>query len=429
MSVTQAEGPRFPRQQLPEKFCNLERLFDGMSRRKLDGIVVSTPYNVFYLSGFSGIAHKSDEPRPYAVVISRHAPDNPVLLLADYYVSSLMSQPTWITDVRSFRAVMLPLDIPPAKNDIDRFISAGSGANGWVQNVRNNFSNSISAACRGALADLGLSQGRVAFDDMRFGFQLGMDDVEVVDGYDPMMYARAVKTEHEITMLKRSTALNQAAIEQSIASWQRGMTWREFNHVYHCAAVNLGGFVRDPGAMIWGHPQGVDSTVMLQSGLEDFEVRQGLHVMFDCHGTLDLYCWDGGKTWVVDGELVGTARTNASATSEAAAAVMAAMRPGTRVSELQALGRSVYRKAGVSAADSVLIFFHGLGLSHMDLEQVTADGAPNADWCLEAGMVVPLHILYPGPETERVWVEEVVQVTADGGVPFFSWGFDPITST
>ena len=361
MSVTQAEGPRFSRQQLPEKFCNLERLFDGMSRRKLDGIVVSTPYNVYYLSGFSGIAHKSDEPRPYAVVISRHAPDNPVLLLADYYVSSLMSQPTWITDVRSFRAVMLPLDIPPAKNDIDRFISAGSGANGWVQNVRNNFSNSISAACRGALADLGLSQGRVAFDDMRFGFQLGMDDVEVVDGYDPMMYARAVKTEHEITMLKRSTALNQAAIEQSIASWQRGMTWREFNHVYHCAAVNLGGFVRDPGAMIWGHPQGVDSTVMLQTGLEDFEVRQGLHVMFDCHGTLDLYCWDGGKTWVVDGELVGTARTNASATSEAAAAVMAAMRPGTRVSELQALGRSVYRKAGVSAADSVLIFFHGIG--------------------------------------------------------------------
>ena len=429
MSVTQAEGPRFPRQQLPEKFCNLERLVDGMSRRKLDGIVASTPYNVYYLSGFSGIAHKSDEPRPYAVVISRHAPDNPVLLLADYYVSSLMSQPTWITDVRSFRAVMLPLDIPPAKNDIDRFISAGSGANGWVQNVRNNFSNSISAACRGALADLGLSQGRVAFDDMRFGFQLGMDDVEVVDGYDPMMYARAVKTEHEIAMLKRSTALNQAAIEQSIASWQRGMTWREFNHVYHCAAVNLGGFVRDPGAMIWGHPQGVDSTVMLQSGLEDFEVRQGLHVMFDCHGTLDLYCWDGGKTWVVDGELVGTARTNASATSEAAAVVMAAMRPGTRVSELQALGRSVYRKAGVSASDSVFIFFHGLGLSHMDLEQVTADGAPNADWCLEAGMVVPLHILYPGPETERVWVEEVVQVTADGGVPFFSWGFDPITST
>ena len=44
-------------------------------------------------------------------------------------------------------------------------------------------------------------------------------------------------------------------------------------------------------------------------------------------------------------------------------------------------------------------------------------------------MVVPLHILYPGAETERIWVEEVVQVTNDGGVPFFSCGFDPITNS
>jgi hypothetical protein len=25
-------------------------------------------------------------------------------------------------------------------------------------------------------------------------------------------------------------------------------------------------------------------------------VEPGTHVMFDCHGTIDLYCWDGGKT-------------------------------------------------------------------------------------------------------------------------------------
>ena len=154
MSVTQVEGPRFSRHKLPEQFCNVERLLEGMKRRNLDGIVVSTSYNVYYLSGFSGIAHKSDEPRPYAVVISRHAPDRPVLLLADYYVSSLMSQPTWIADIRSFRAVMLPLDLPPAENDIDRFISPASRKNGWAQSVRHNFSDSMSAACRGALADL-----------------------------------------------------------------------------------------------------------------------------------------------------------------------------------------------------------------------------------------------------------------------------------
>ena len=42
------------RKPLPERFCNLERLLDAMKARGLDGIVVSTPLNVFYLSGFNG---------------------------------------------------------------------------------------------------------------------------------------------------------------------------------------------------------------------------------------------------------------------------------------------------------------------------------------------------------------------------------------
>ena len=46
MSVTQVEGPRFSRHKLPEQFCNVERLLEGMKRRNLDGIVVSTSYNV-----------------------------------------------------------------------------------------------------------------------------------------------------------------------------------------------------------------------------------------------------------------------------------------------------------------------------------------------------------------------------------------------
>jgi Xaa-Pro aminopeptidase len=155
-------------------------------------------------------------------------------------------------------------------------------------------------------------------------------------------------------------------------------------------------------------------------------MEPGVHILFDCHGTLDLYCWDGGKTWVVDGEAVGDAKQYADATTAAATAVMESMRPGVTISELQAVGRSVYRKKGVARADEVLIFFHGLGLSHMDLEQYSADGVPNHDWRLESNMIVPIHILYPGDECHRIWVEEVVQVTPDGGQPFFSWGLDPL---
>ena len=59
-------------------------------------------------------------------------------------------------------------------------------------------------------------------------------------------------------------------------------------------------------------------TIMLSTGFEDSEVEPGTHVMFDCHGTIDLYCWDGGKTWVVDGEPEGDAKRWAKATTAVA---------------------------------------------------------------------------------------------------------------
>jgi Xaa-Pro aminopeptidase len=285
----------------------------------------------------------------------------------------------------------------------------------------------MGSAVRGALRDLKLERGRVAFDDMGFGFRLGLEGLEVADGYDPLMFARAVKTEAEMRLIERATRLNETAIRRTVAAWDEGATWRDLNRAYARAVVDLGGFVRDPGGMVWGHPRGADPALMLQTGLEDGEVERGTHVMFDCHGTLDLYCWDGGKTWVVEGEPEGGARQFANATVAVAEALLEAMRPGVRVSALQARAREVYRKSGVPDAASAVIFFHGLGLSHMDIEQTTAEGTSNIDWMLEDGMVAPVHLLYPGGEHERVWVEEVVAITPDGGRPLFSWGFAPLT--
>ena len=413
----------FERSPLPRRFCNLERLLHALKARELDGLVVTQPLNLFYLSGFNGVAHKSDEPRPYAVILSRHRPEHPVLVVADYYLATLLDQPTWIEDVRPFRGVMLSIDVPPRDGDIDRFLPAKGDGVGWLVAARERYAEDMNQAVRGALADLVLDQGRVAFDDMGFGVRLGLETLAVRDGYDPLMFARAVKTTEEMPLVERATQLNEAAITQTMASWQRGMTWRELDRAYRGAATALGGFVRDPGAMVWGHPRGSEATLMLEPGFEDREIDPGSHVLFDCHGTLDLYCWDGGKTWVVEGGPEGASAGHAAATAAVAESLMAAMKPGAKISELQSLGRETYRKAGVPDADAALVFFHGLGLSHYDLELQTADGQANRDWALEADMVVPLHLLYPSGERERWWVEEVVHVTPDGGRPLFSWGF------
>ncbi len=418
----------FARTPLPKRFCNLDRLLHAMKARSLDGIVATTPWNMFYLTGFHGMAHKSDEPRPYAVILSRHAPEHPIVVLADYYLATFLTQPTWVEDIRPFRAVMMPLDLPPKRTDIDRFIPKHGAAVSWIADARKTYAFDMATAVRGALKDLKLDRARVAFDDMGFGFRLEVEGMEVADGYDPLMFARAVKTETEMRLLERATALNEAAIRRTISAWDKGATWRDLNKAYARAVTELGGFVRDPGGMVWGHPRGADPALTLATGLEDDAVEPGTHVMFDCHGTIDLYCWDGGKTWVVEGEPAGGAKRFADATARVAEMLLAAMRPGARISELQRQGREIYRREGVPDPAAAVIFFHGLGLSHMDLEQTTADGKPNGDWMLEDGMVVPVHLLYPGGEHERCWLEEVVAIEKDGGRPLFSWGFAPLTA-
>ena len=397
-----------------------------MEARGLDGIVATSAQNVFYLTGFNAIAHKSDEPRPYAVILSRHARAHPVMVLADYYLATVLAQPGWVEDLRPFRAVMMPLDLPPSRADIDRFMPRGSSDS--VERARKHYAFDMGTALLGALKDLRLERGRVAFDDPGFGMRLALDGIEIADGYDALMYARAVKTETELRLLERATQLNEAAIGRTIGAWEKGCTWRELGGAYARAAVDLGGFVRDPGAMVWSHPQGAEATITLQTGHEDGDIGRGTHVMFDCHGTLDLYCWDGGKTWVAGDEPTASGKRNADATAKVAEALLEAMRPGARVSALQALARGVYRKAGVPDSAGAISFFHGLGLSHMDLEQRTADGRANGDWALEKGMVVPLHLLVPGGERERYWLEEVVEVTERGGRALFSWGFGPLTA-
>ena len=208
----------------------------------------------------------------------------------------------------------------------------------------------------------------------------------MADGYDPMMFARSIKTPAELDLLRRATRLNQMAIGKTVASWDKGATWRDLNIAYARSVAELGGFVRDPGGMVWGHPRGTEQTIMLSTAFEDSEVEAGTHVMFDCHGTIDLYCWDGGKTWIVDAEPEGDARRWAKATTAVAETLVAAMKPGARIVDLQALARATYRKAGVPDPDSALIFFHGLGLSHMELELMTADGkAHGGNWVAGGG--------------------------------------------
>src|SRR5688572_32707145 len=46
----------------------------------------------------------------------------PYTTLFRSYLATILSQPTWVRDIRPFRAVMMPIDREPQREDIERFI-------------------------------------------------------------------------------------------------------------------------------------------------------------------------------------------------------------------------------------------------------------------------------------------------------------------
>lgn len=422
MAQVRSMAAEFKRTPLAERFCNVERLFDTLERRGLDGVVAYLRPNVFYLSGFAPPSNQSvHETNGYAaVVISRHSPDHPIIVVAEFDLMYFRHQPSWIHHVRPYATLLLPFDVPHGPSPLDRFISPAERSSNWALAAKERYAPSLVEGIRSALRDLGLEQLRVGFDDPRMATSVG--HASAVDAYGTLKYVRQVKTADELELLRTATRLNQLAIQRTIETWSRGTTWQEMVHTYNVTATALGGFVRDPGAVVIANPPGDDSALYMFSGYEDFVVEPGMHIMWDCHGTWQHYCWDGGKTWVVDDQPRAGSLTVSQATASAMDALQEAMRPGVRLSELQAAGRRAFRLGGLAKADDAFIFFHGLGLEHIDMEVTSS----HEDWALEDGMVVSAHLQVPGPANERGWLEEIFLVTPAGGEPFFTWDHAPI---
>ncbi len=404
---------------------NLGRLFETLQRRELDGLVAQLRQNVFYLSGhFSrGIMGRHENDSQACVIVSRHDPHHPILVVSALDADHVVSHPTWIEDVRPFVPYLISPDIPINGAALDRFMTRAARETEWGSRAHSLIADGYRETCRRALVDLGLTRCRVGFDNLSFASSMVPDGLEVMDAYSTMRYVRQVKTAEEVHRLRAAASLNEKAIANTISSWRRGMTWYEMQHIYDLNCVALGGYVQQEGGMVLANDESVEPVFHIISTPEDFLIKPGTSLLLDCHGMLDHYRWDGGKTWVVDDERHDRAALIQRACTEAAQLLMELLVPGMDVHTLQRRGGDVFRKLGVPDAERSLVFFHGMGLDNTDIEIRGDNARPN--WELEAGMVIATHIAYPGEPRERFYLEDVGLVTPSGGESLYSWGLEP----
>jgi Xaa-Pro dipeptidase len=414
---------QFGQKPRPARLCNLERLLDAMEARGLDGLLSYYSRNVMYLSGYASgsTAIYGEANGVAAFVISRHEPDHPIAIMPEFEIGYFLRQPTWVRDIRLYRTLILPFDIPTEPSAVDRFIPQDAHDVPWVQRARESYAESLTRACVQALQDVGLDRGRVAFDNLSFAPFVASElpHVQIADGYGLLKFVRMVKTDAELSLLREAHQLNQTAIERVANAWVPGMSWNDLSTSYYLEALRLGGFIFDRGSMLFFNPRGSETTVRFSTGLEeDFPLEPGMHIMFDCHGRLNNYNWDGGKTWIIDDEPRGLEKKIVQACGDAMGEALNAARPGIKLSQLQAQARRVFERHGVPASDSALIYFHGVGLDNSELEW----GTP-ADWAMENGIVVAAHFLYPGDAKHRYFVEEIGVVKPNGIERFFTWDY------
>ncbi len=405
----------------PARLCNLERLLGAMEARGLDGLLSYYSRNVFYLGGYaSGSTGIYGEANGVAAfVISRHKPDHPIAIMPEFEAAYFVHQPTWVRDVRLYRTLILPFDVPTTPSAVDRFIPESARDIPWIQRARESFAESLTTACAQALRDVGLDRGRVGFDNLSFAPFVASElpHLTVADGYGLMKFVRMVKTDAEVSLLREAHRINQATIEHVVNASVPSMSWNDLSMSYYLEAVRRGGFILDRGSMVFFNPLGSEPTIRFATGLEDdFPLESGMHVMFDCHGRLNNYNWDGGKTWIVSGEPGTLRRRIVQACGRTMEEVLHAARPGIKLSQLQAIARRVFHRYGLPAGEAALIYFHGVGLDNSEQEW----GAP-ADWTMENGMVVAAHFLYPGDAEHRYFIEEIGVVRPDGIERFYTW--------
>lgn len=341
-----------------------QRVFDRLAARELGGLLVTSPANLYWLTGYSGsnglaIVGPSRE---------RH----------------------FFTDFRYREQVAIEL------------------ADGWEAHIATD----IDAAAAELLEDrqsgrpmrIGFNDEQVPVARVRALGEGAGEQVELIAAGGVIEELRAVKDEGEVAAIRAASELADAALTSVLERGLAGRTERE-------VALDLEFTMRRAGAQSVSFPPIVASGAhgaLPHAQPRDVTIEAGVLVTIDWGALLDGYCSDCTRTYAT-GELPDEERSVYELVLAAEQAGVAAVSAGASGREVDAIARALIDDAGHGEH-----FGHGLGHG----VGIEIHEAPRlslrSDDTLAAGMVVTVE---PGvylPGRCGVRIEDLVVVTGDG---------------
>lgn len=360
----------------------IQALQSGMQDSQIDALLLTTPPDVFYVTGFLTRFWESPA-RPWFIVIPATAP--PIAVIPGIG-ADLMGR-TWLADIRTWDA--------PDPFDDGISLLADTLASVVPGNGRIGLPMGLETHVRMPMADYA-----------RLGTALGAR--QMVDATGVVQRVREIKSEAEVDKIRTicrsadaafarvpefaraGTPLDQVFRAFQIALLQEGADWVS----YVAGGAGRGGY----GDVI--------------SPADARPLQRGDLLMLDTGAVRDGYFCDFDRNYSVGPPADDTARAHA-ALHEATTEVLETLRPGITARDLHAQLTTALRNRSMTPGDGRL--GHGLGLSLTEWPSLTAkDRTP-----LRAGMVLTLE---PGVEIApgRVIVHEENIVLRDTGPELLS---------
>ncbi|RDC71224.1 aminopeptidase P family protein [Rhodovulum sp. 12E13] len=360
----------------------VEALQEGMAAAGLDALLLTTPPDVFYVTGFLTRFWESPA-RPWFVVVP--AAGMPVAVIPA--IGAELMARTWVTDIRTWQA-------PDPRDD---------GVSLLV----------------GALAEAVPERGHIGLPmgpETHLRMPLA-DHAQVVEALAPRAFAdatdvvrrvREVKSDAEIERIRAACGVADRAFGRMPDIAGAGRTLADVFRRFQGALLEEGA---DWVAYVAGGA-GPDGYADVISPADDRPLRPGDVLMLDTGAVRDGHFCDFDRNFAI-GHAGDAARRTHAALHEATEAALGALRPGMRACDVHRLLATALESRGATPAAGRL--GHGLGLSLTEWPSFT----PLDETVLREGMVLTLE---PGAEVSpgRILVHEENVVLRAGGAELLS---------
>ena len=350
-----------------------------MHAGEMDGIVLTTPQNFRYFSGFNSQFWESPT-RPFFLIVPREG----LPIAAVPTIGGPAMQTTWVTDIRTWPAPCPEDDGVSLLHSVLTSLPRRFGKIGWEMGRE--------SIIRMPILD---------FDRLREN----ISGIEFVDGSALVWGLRMVKSEREVDKVREACRIGSDAFDRFLQVVRYGDTEVDMAREFRKAAFDCGAD-NAPFVSVCSGPGGYSQIIV---GPQETAQTDGQIMFIDTGLQFDAYFCDFDRNFAF-GHISDQARRANEVVWNATQAGIDAARPGITAEDLWAAQNRVLEAAGAASGNDVGRSGHGLG---MHLTEPPSN-MPGDNTLLKPGMVMTIE---PGMEFapgKMIVHEENLVITEDG---------------